>query len=120
MLPREHSSDILVKKVAAFCSCLKSLPEATVKSFILIPQTEEISEQPGIDFIVWFLAVTLMKIIMKRSRISMANSKIKILKRKGAPGSGTELNPVFKKIDRRNGIKGVVTQGKILPTQVFN
>ena len=100
MLPREHSSDILVKNVAAFCPCSKSLLEAKVKSFILIPQTEEISEQPSIDFIVWLLAVTLMKIIMKRSRMSRVNSKMKILKRKGAPGSGTELNPVFKEIDR--------------------
>jgi hypothetical protein len=28
MLPRDHSCDILVKNVAAFCLCLKSLAEA--------------------------------------------------------------------------------------------
>ena len=33
MLPRDHSCDILVKKVAAFCPCLKSLPEAKVNIF---------------------------------------------------------------------------------------
>ena len=49
MLPREHSSDILVKKVAAFCPCLKSLPEAKMKSFGLIPLAEEISKQPSLD-----------------------------------------------------------------------
>ena len=38
--------------------------------------------------------------------------------RKGAPGSGIELNPVFKEINRlRNGIKGVVTSGQD-PTQL--
>ena len=40
ILPRDHSSDILVKKVTAFCPCLKSLPEAKEKSFGLIPLTE--------------------------------------------------------------------------------
>ena len=28
MLPSDHFCDILVKNVAAFCPCLKSLPEA--------------------------------------------------------------------------------------------
>ena len=33
VLPRDHSCEIWVKIVAAFCSGLKSLPEAKVKSF---------------------------------------------------------------------------------------
>lgn len=37
-------SNILVKKVAVFCPCLKSLPEAKVKTFGLIPLAEDISE----------------------------------------------------------------------------
>ena len=49
MWPKDWSCDILVKKVTAFCPCPKSLPEAKVKSFGLIPLTEEISKQPSID-----------------------------------------------------------------------
>ena len=33
--PRDCSCDILAKNVAAFCPCLKSQPEAKVKSFVL-------------------------------------------------------------------------------------
>ena len=62
MLPRDHSCDILVKKVAAFCPCTKILPEAKVKSFGLIPLAEEISKQPSLDSAVWLLVLTLMKI----------------------------------------------------------
>ena len=62
MLPRDHSCDILVKKVAAFCPCPKSLPEAKVKSFGLILLAEEISKQPSIDSVMWLLVLTLMKI----------------------------------------------------------
>ena len=36
MLPRNHSYDILVKNMAAFCLCPKSLPEVKVKRFGLI------------------------------------------------------------------------------------
>ena len=52
MLPRDSSCDILVKKVVAFCSCLKSLLETKVNSFGLIVLTEEISKQPSIDSLV--------------------------------------------------------------------
>ena len=44
ILPRDYFCDVLVKQVAAFCSCLKSLPEDKVKSFELIPLAEEISK----------------------------------------------------------------------------
>ena len=52
MLPRDCSCDILVKKVAGFCPCLKSLAEAKMKSFGLVPLTEEISKQPSINSVV--------------------------------------------------------------------
>ena len=55
VLPGNHSCVILVKKVAAFGPCLKSLPEAKVKSFGLILLVEEISKQPSIDSVVWLL-----------------------------------------------------------------
>ena len=44
MLPRDHACDILVK-MAAFCPCPKSLPEAKVKRFRLISLAKEISKQ---------------------------------------------------------------------------
>ena len=43
MLPRNFTSTILEKTVVAFCLCLKSLPEAKLKSFGLILSSEEIS-----------------------------------------------------------------------------
>ena len=53
MLPKNCSCNILVKNLAAFCSCLKSLPEARMKSFGLIPLIGEISKQPSIDSVMW-------------------------------------------------------------------
>ena len=52
MLPRDHSCDILVKKVAAFCPCLKSLNVAKGKIFGLVSLAEEISKHPSIDSVV--------------------------------------------------------------------
>ena len=39
MWPRDCSCGVLVKNLATFCSCLKSLPEAEVKRFKLIALT---------------------------------------------------------------------------------
>ena len=50
--PRNHSCDILVKNVAAFCLWLKSLPAAKMKSLKLIPLAEEISKLPSIESVV--------------------------------------------------------------------
>ena len=52
MLPREHTCEILVKNVAAFCFCPKRLPKVKVKRFRLITLPKEILKQPSIDFIV--------------------------------------------------------------------
>ena len=41
MWPRNCFCDILLKKVAALCLCLKSLPEAKVKKCELISLAEE-------------------------------------------------------------------------------
>ena len=45
--PQDHSYDILLENVVAFCSC--PLPKAKVKNFGLMELTEEISRQPSID-----------------------------------------------------------------------
>ena len=49
MWPKDCFCGILVKNVAAFCPCLKSLPEAKVKRFILIALTKEVSKKPNRD-----------------------------------------------------------------------
>jgi hypothetical protein len=49
-----------MKNLAAFCPCLKSLPEGKimVKRIILITLTKGVSENHCTDFVLWF---TLMK-----------------------------------------------------------
>ena len=58
--PRDWFCGILVKNVAAFCPCLKSLQEANVKRLRLIALTKDVSELPIIDFV---LLLNLMKSI---------------------------------------------------------
>ena len=48
---------------AAFCPCLKSLPESKVKRFILIALTKEVSKKPSRDFVLW---LNLMKSILNK------------------------------------------------------
>ena len=47
MWPKDCFCGILVKNVAAFCLCMKSLAEAKVKRFMLITLTKEISTNPS-------------------------------------------------------------------------
>ena len=44
---------ILVKNVATFCPCLKSLPEAKVKRLRLIALRKEVSKKPSRVFVLW-------------------------------------------------------------------
>ena len=55
MLPRHHPCVILVKKVAAFCTCPKTQPKAKVKRFRLIALAKEITKQPNLDTVLWFI-----------------------------------------------------------------
>lgn len=50
ILPRDDSCNILVKKVAAVCPCLKSVLEVT--GFGLFLLAEEISKHPQIDSVI--------------------------------------------------------------------
>jgi len=87
---------ILVKIVAAFCPCLKGLPETKVKRLRLIKLTKEASETPIIDFVLW---LSLMKsILMRKGKLKKEKYKIYGLSIKGTPGSKMELNPVFNDI----------------------
>ena len=96
MWPRDCSC--LVKNVATFCPCLRSLPEAKVKKFILIALTKEVSRKPNRDFVLW---LSLMKnILMRHSRLKKEKYKMYGSSNKRAPGSEMELNPVFKEINR--------------------
>jgi hypothetical protein len=64
-----------------------------VKRFRLIILAKEISEQPGINSVVWLLKFTLMKnILMQRSKLRKEKYKMYGSNTKGAPGSGMDLN----------------------------
>jgi hypothetical protein len=96
MLPRDSFYSILVKNMAEFFLCLKSLPEAKVKRLRLIALTKEVLEMPIMDFV---LCLSLMKSILnKHSKFRKENYKIYSSSIKEAEGSEMELNPVFKDI----------------------
>lgn len=99
MLHKDCFYEILVKNVAAFCHCPKSLLKVKVKRFILIALIKKVSKYPGINSIVWLLKFTLTKSFLMKSRklkkIQMCGSESK-----SAPGSAMELNPVFKEMNR--------------------
>ena len=75
MLLRNHSFDILVKSVAAFCPCLKSLPEAKLKSYGLTALAEDISKQPSIACVAWLLKASLMQIYTEKRLKETPHSK---------------------------------------------
>lgn len=58
-----------------FYTCPKSLPEAKVKGFGLIPLAKEISKQPSIGSVVW-----LVLILMKTYNEKEQGEKVKIKK----------------------------------------
>ena len=69
---------ILVKNVATFCPCLKSLPEAKVKRLRLIALTKEVSKKPSRDFVLW---LSLMKrSLNKHSKLRKEKYKIYVFK----------------------------------------
>jgi hypothetical protein len=104
---------ILVKNVATFCPCLKSLPEAKGKRLKLIALTKEVSETPLLDFVLW---LNLMKSFLNK-RTKLKKGKIYGSSTKGVglggPGSEMELNPVFKEIKWNEGSSDL---GKIPPS----
>ena len=93
MWHKDSFCGILVKNVATFCPCLKSLPEAKVKRLRLIALTKEVSKKPSRDFVLW---LSLMKrSLNKHSKLRKEKYKIYGLSIKGVPGSEMEQNPVF-------------------------
>ena len=62
MWPGDQCCDILAKNVAAFRPCLKSLPEATLKSLGSMVVAKDTSKQPNIDSAMWLVVFTPMKI----------------------------------------------------------
>ena len=93
MWPRDCFCGILVKNVAAFCPCLKSLPEAKVKRLRLIALTKEVSKKLSRDFVLW---LSLMKrSLNKHSKLRKEKYKIYGSSIKGVPGSEMEQNLVF-------------------------
>jgi hypothetical protein len=93
MWPRDCLCGILVKNVANFSPCLKSLPEAKVKRLRLIALTKEVSEVPIRDVVLW---LNLMQSVLdKYNKLRKEKYKIYGSSIKGAPGSKMELNPIF-------------------------
>lgn len=70
----------------AFCPCPKHLPETKVKSSGIILLLEEISKQLRIDFVMWFLVVTLVNIYNEKEQAEQRYYKMKFLRRKRALG----------------------------------
>ena len=87
---------ILVKSVATFYPCLKSLSEAKVKRLgltELTALTKEVSKQPSRDSVLW-LSLT-KRSLNKHSKLRKAKYKIYGSSIKGIRGSEMEQNPVF-------------------------
>lgn len=95
----------MAKKVAGFCPYHKCLLKAKVKSSGLTSLAKEISKQLSIDYVkhsvLCLLVFSLMKsVLMKKNKLSKEKYKMYHSKRKGAPGSIMELNPVFKELNK--------------------
>ena len=75
---------ILVKNVATFCPCLKSLPGAKVKRLRLIALTKEVSKKLSRDFVLW---LSLMKrSLNKHGKLRKEKYKMYGSNIKGVPG----------------------------------
>jgi hypothetical protein len=93
MWHKDYFCGILVKNVATFCPCLKSLSEAKVKRLRLIALSKDILKKPSREFVLW---LSLMKrSLNKHSKLRMENYKIYGLSIKGVSGSEMEKNPAF-------------------------
>ena len=78
--------------MTAFCPCLKSLPEAKVKRFIIIALTKEVSKSPAETL---FLVKSHEEHLNKHSKLRKEKYKVCGSRIKGAPGSEMEPNLVF-------------------------
>jgi hypothetical protein len=90
MWPTDCFCGILVRSVATFCPCLKSLSEAKVKRLRLIALTKEVSKKCSRDFVLW--ASLLKNILNKHSKHRKEKYKIYSSSITGTPGSEMELN----------------------------
>ena len=93
MWHKECFCGVLVKYVATFCPCLKSLPEARVKRLRLFALSKEVSKKPSRDFVLWLSL--LKRNLNKHSKLRKEKYKIYGSSIKGVPGSEMEQNPVF-------------------------
>ena len=101
-----------MKNVTAFCPCLKSLPEAKVKCFGLIPLKEEISKQFSADSVMWSLVLTLIKIYGEKKQASQGEIFEK--ERSARKWNGAKSH-VEGHEQGKNCIKGAVTPGQDCP-----
>jgi hypothetical protein len=88
MWHEDYFSGTLVKNVATFYMCLKSLPEAKVKRLGLIASialTKGVSKKPNREFVLW-LSLT-KRSLNKHSKLKKAKYKIYGSSIQGIPGS---------------------------------
>jgi hypothetical protein len=65
----------LVKNIAAFCPCLKRLPEAKVKRFVLTSLAKEVSKKkPSRDFVLSFRLMN--SILIEHSKLKKKKYKL--------------------------------------------
>lgn len=65
-------SEILVKNVAAFHICSKSLPEDKLKCFGLMTLAEKISKQTNTDSVMWLVVVTLRQMQIHNEKFNLS------------------------------------------------
>ena len=96
------------------------LPETKLKSCGLMALVEKISSQPNIDYVMWLLVITLMKIYNEKIKQDKKDKQKEKFEEKIIPGNVLEPSPVFKERKRLkknwvlNGVKGVETSGREL------
>lgn len=114
---------IFQQNMAGFCSCLKSLPQAKLKSLGLIALAEGISKQTRMDSIMCFQCSLLCRSIVKRSKLSKGQN-IQFQEKRGprkqnnAKSCVQEINKLKKSLIL-NEIKQVVVPGQELTKVSF-
>jgi len=86
----------LIKNGTGVCPCLKSLPEAKVKRFILITLTQKLPAETLFSVLVSWKTFWSTIASIKRKKYKMYGSS----NNKGEPGNEMKLNAVNKKINR--------------------
>ena len=72
-----------------------NLLEAKLKSYRLAALTEDSSEQPSIDCVMWFIVASLMQMYNEKEKLSKDKYKMYSLRRKGEPGKCSGITQMY-------------------------